>query len=64
MNQNGAFRCAESPGLSTVLNRTREYFGPVNIQRLDIRLYDEYGRVIDLNNTDWSFNLAFEKLYD
>ena len=64
MGQEGAFRCAESPGLSTVLNRTREYFGPVNIQKLAVRLYDEYGRIIDLNSTDWSFNLAFEKLYD
>ena len=60
----GVFQSIDAPGLSTSLNRTREYFGPVDIQRLDVRLLDEYGRVIDLNGTDWSFSLAFEKMYD
>lgn len=45
-------------------NRTREYFGPVDIQRLTIELKDEFGRVIDLNNMDWSFTLAFEKKFN
>ena len=44
-------------------NRTREYFGPVDIQRLTIQLKDEFGRIIDLNNMDWSFTLAFEKKF-
>jgi hypothetical protein len=42
----------------------REYFGPVDIQRLHIALYDEFGRIIDLNNMDWSITLAFELLYN
>lgn len=46
------------------LNRTREYFGPTDIHRLTISLYDEYGRIIDLNNMDWSLVLTFECLYD
>ena len=41
----------------------RTYFGPVNINRLKIGLYDEYGRIIDLNNMDWSFVLELETLY-
>lgn len=45
-------------------NRTREYFGPVDIQRLTIELKDEFGRIIDLNNMDWSFTLAFEKKFN
>tara|TARA_B100001063_G_C16743372_1_gene546070 strand:+ start:1343 stop:1828 length:486 start_codon:yes stop_codon:yes gene_type:complete len=48
-------------GMANLLNRTRTYQGPVNIQKLTIKLYDEYGRIIDLNNTDWSFTLEFEK---
>jgi surface protein len=48
-------------GMASLLNRTRTYQGPVNIQKLTIKLYDEYGRIIDLNNTDWSFTLEFEK---
>ena len=50
-------------GFTTNSNRTREYFGPVDIQRLTIQLKDEFGRIIDLNNMDWSFTLAFEKKF-
>ena len=60
----GIYQNSSDPGLSTELNRTREYFGPVDIQRLHITLYDEFGRIIDLNNMDWSFSLTFEILYN
>jgi len=60
----GIYQSSSDPGLTTQTNRTREYFGPVDIQRLHISLYDEYGRIIDLNNMDWSFSLAFEILYN
>jgi hypothetical protein len=45
-------------------NAKREYFGPVDIQRLSISLYDEYGRIVDLNGMDWSLLLEFECIYD
>ena len=48
--------------LGTVTTRT--YFGPVDIQKLHIQFLDEYGRVIDLNNMDWSFTLSFILQYD
>ena len=64
LSKNGVYQSIDAPGLTTTLNRTREYFGPVDIRRLDVRLVDEYGRVINLNGVDWSFSLAFEKLYD
>ena len=60
----GVYQSSSDPGLSTQLNRTREYFGPVDIQRLRIALFDEFGRIIDLNNMDWSLTLAFEMLYN
>lgn len=60
----GVYQISSDPGLTTQMNRTREYFGPVDIQRLHIALYDEFGRIIDLNNMDWSFTLAFEQLYN
>jgi hypothetical protein len=60
----GIYQCSSDAGLTTEVNRTREYFGPVDIQRLHVTLYDEYGRIIDLNNMDWSFSLAFEILYN
>jgi hypothetical protein len=64
MDDAGTYKSSNDPGLTTAMNRSREYFGPVDIQNLTITLYDEYGRVINLNNMDWSFTLAFEKLYD
>jgi hypothetical protein len=42
----------------------REYFGPVNIQRMTIQLLDEYGRVLNLHNMDYSFCLTFDTIYD
>ncbi len=47
--------------MASLANKTRTYTGPVDIKKLTIKLYDEYGRIIDLNNTDWSFTLEFEK---
>ena len=42
----------------------RQYFGPVDIQKLQIQLLDEYGRILDLNNMDYSFCLTFQSIYD
>lgn len=42
----------------------RQYFGPVDLMKLRIKLLDEYGRVISLNNSDYSFTLKLEQLYN
>jgi hypothetical protein len=42
----------------------RQYFGPVDIQNIQIQLLDEYGRVLNLNNMDYSFCLTFQTIYD
>jgi hypothetical protein len=42
----------------------RQYFGPVDIQKLNVQLLDEYGRILDLNNMDYSFCLTFQTIYD
>ena len=60
----GVYQYSNDPGLTTQSNRTRSYYGPVDIQRLHIALYDDFGRIIDLNNMDWSFSLTFELLYN
>jgi hypothetical protein len=41
----------------------RTYFGPVNIERLRIKLVDDKGNVINLNGSDWCFTLICECLY-
>ena len=47
-----------------IVTTPRQYFGPVKIQNLNIQLLDEYGRIIDLNNIDYSFALTFQTAYD
>ena len=47
-----------------IVTSQREYFGPVNINNLTIQLLDEYGRIIDLNNMDYSFCLNLITVYD
>ena len=42
----------------------RIYFGPVNLTKLEIKLMDEYGRILDMNNMDYSLSFELEILYD
>jgi hypothetical protein len=46
------------------LTKTRKYNGPVNINKLQIKILDKFGEVIDLNNMDFSFTLELEILYE
>ena len=57
------FHYAQQEGYSTELDRSRNYFGPVDIQKMRVTLYDEYGRVVNLNYMDWSMELMFECIY-
>jgi hypothetical protein len=42
-----------------LITTPREYYGPVNIEKMQIQMLDEYGRIINLNNMDFSFCLTF-----
>jgi hypothetical protein len=42
----------------------RHYFGPVNVSKLKIQMLDEYGRILDLNNMDYSLVLSYLVVYD
>jgi hypothetical protein len=42
----------------------REYMGPVNLNNLTIQLLDEFGRVVNLNNMDFSFCLQLTTVYN
>jgi len=39
--------------------KERTYSGPVDIEKLRIQLIDEYGRIVNLNGSDFSFSLEF-----
>jgi hypothetical protein len=61
--QSNTFNVLEQNNLN-LITTPREYFGPVNITTLNIQLLDEYGRIIDLNNMDFSFCLTLTVRYD
>ena len=46
----------------TLQNQERSYFGPVNINRMAVKLVTDRGNNVDLNNANWSFSLICEQL--
>jgi hypothetical protein len=61
--QASPFNILEQNNLN-IVTTPREYFGPININNLTIQLLDEYGRIVDLNNMDYSFCLSLITVYD
>ena len=41
----------------------RVYYGPVDIDRIQVRILDETGRQLDLNGAEWSMTVMVEHLY-
>ena len=48
---------------SQLQTRKREYFGPVNIDRVRVKLVDDKGQPVDLNGLDWAISLNVDMLY-
>jgi len=44
-------------------SNTREYFGPVTIERIKASILDDKGNILDLNGADWSFTFKVKQLY-
>ena len=55
---------SKEDGIKTILYPKRIYFGPTSINKLHIKIYDEYGRILDVNNGDLSIEIECEILYD
>jgi hypothetical protein len=64
-------RVSVTTGMNTIVTNTssdcvfkkREYFGPVKLEKLFIRLLNKFGEPILLNKNDYSFVLEIEQLY-
>ena len=41
----------------------RNYFGPVDIDKMRVQLLDDKGNIVNLNGMDWSFSIVTEHLY-
>jgi len=44
-------------------DNVRTYFGPVNIERMCVKLLDDKGNILNLNGNDWCVTLVCECLY-
>jgi len=64
-------RISVTNGMNTIVNttrgdrlfRTREYFGPIKLEKLHIRLLDKFGNPVLLIENDFSFALEIEQIY-
>jgi len=64
-------RITVTSGMNTIITmdggnllfKTREYFGPIRLEKLHIRLIDKYGDPVNLEGNDFSFMLEIEQLY-
>ena len=61
--QTSAFNILHQNNLN-LITTPRQYFGPVNLQTINVQILDEYGRILDLNNMDFSFCISLTTLYD
>jgi len=46
-----------------ITTEPRKYFGPVDIQKLQVRILDHRGKILNINS-NFSFCLVFKMLYD
>jgi len=49
---------------NNALAKIRRYNGPINLARLQIKIIDHFGTIIDLNNMDFSMTIELEILYE
>jgi hypothetical protein len=49
---------------SDFISKERNFFGPVDIEKFHIKIYNKYGEVLFINNMDFAFSIECKILYD
>ena len=49
---------------SNFIFKKRDYFGPVDISRITIRLINQRGNSVNLHDTDWTFSFQVKTIYN
>jgi hypothetical protein len=49
---------------SNFIYKKREYYGPVDISRITIKLLNQKGNLVDLHKTDFNFSLQVRSIYN
>ena len=61
--ENKSLNWGESMIISDKNRYKRKYNGPINISKLNIKLLDDKGNLINLNGSEWSFTMISKHLY-
>ena len=48
---------------TSIQRNERNYFGPVDIGRINVKILDDKGNILNLNGMDWSVILMVQQLY-
>ena len=48
---------------NNLLNK-RNYNGPINLSKIEVKIYDKFGNILDNNNYDYNFSIELEILYE
>lgn len=49
---------------SDFISKERNFFGPVDIEKIHIKIYNKYGDILFINNMDFAFSIECKILYD
>ena len=49
---------------SNFIYKKREYFGPVDVSRISIKLLNQRGNIVNLQQTDFNFSLQVKTIYN
>ena len=49
---------------SNFIYKKREYFGPVDISRISIKLLNQRGNLVNFHGTDFNFSLQVKTIYN
>jgi hypothetical protein len=60
----GGYYCLIMDNDLNITTEPRRYFGPVDIHKLKVQLLDDKGRILDMNNSNYSFCLNLKVVYD
>ena len=63
ISQKGQLFSIQSQNDFSIYSEPRYYYGPVNINKLEIKVVDEFGRLVNLNSNDFSFTLKMVTIY-
>lgn len=59
----GDFFTIMKPDSNGFVSNPRYYFGPINLEKINVKIYDDHNRLLNLNNNDISFTIEVKSIY-